>query len=79
MIGIGAGSCGGSFDESFRIHWGAFRLRLLALCARLERGNEFPRALQVCVLNKVPDEDRKVIAETFDHHVGPLGQVKASA
>ena len=24
------------------------------------------------MLNKVPDEDRKVIAETFDHHVGPL-------
>ena len=48
--------------------------RLLALCARLERGNEFPRALQVCVLNKVPTEDRKVIEETFDHHVGPLGR-----
>ncbi|GMU20514.1 MAG: hypothetical protein AMXMBFR13_06110 [Phycisphaerae bacterium] len=46
--------------------------RLLALCARLARGNEFPRALAVCVLNKVPEEDRKVIAETFDHHVGPL-------
>jgi len=46
--------------------------RLLALCARIERGNEFPRALQVCVLNKVPDKDRKVISETFDHHVGPL-------
>jgi hypothetical protein len=44
--------------------------RLLALCARLERGNEFPRALQVCVLNKVPVEDRKVIEETFQHHVG---------
>ena len=48
--------------------------RLLALCARLERGNDFPRALQVCVLNKVPVEDRKVIQETFDHHVGPMGQ-----
>ncbi|HOW73762.1 MAG TPA: AAA family ATPase [Phycisphaerae bacterium] len=48
--------------------------RLLALCARLERGNEFPQALQVCVLNKVPPEDRKVIGETFEHHVGPLGQ-----
>ena len=47
--------------------------RLLALCARLERGNDFGRALGVCVLNKVPDEDRKVIAVTFDHHVGPLG------
>jgi cobaltochelatase CobS len=46
--------------------------RLLALCARLERGNEFPRALHVCVLNKVPQEDRKVIAEAFQHHVGPL-------
>jgi cobaltochelatase CobS len=44
--------------------------RLLALCARLERGNEFPRALQVCVLNKVPSEDRKVLKETFQHHVG---------
>ena len=40
---------------------------------RLERGNEFPRALQVCVLNKVPAEDRKVIQETFEHHVGPNG------
>lgn len=48
--------------------------RLLALCARLERGNAFPRALQVCVLNKVPTEDQKVIQETFDHHVGPLGK-----
>ena len=46
--------------------------RLLALCARLARGNEFQRALAVCVLNKVPAEDCKVIAETFDHHVGPL-------
>jgi hypothetical protein len=46
--------------------------RLLALCARLERGNAFPRALQVCVLNKVPTEDQKVIQETFDHHVGPM-------
>ena len=51
--------------------------RLLALCARLERGNDFPRALGVCVLNKVPDEDQKVIGETFDHHVGPLAQAKA--
>ena len=48
--------------------------RLLALCARLERGNAFPRALQVCVLNKVPPEDVRVIRETFEHHVGPLGQ-----
>lgn len=48
--------------------------RLLALCARLERGNDFQRAMQVCVLNKVPAEDRKVIAETFEHHVGPLGK-----
>ena len=46
--------------------------RLLALCARLERGNDFQRALAVCVLNKVPAEDQKVIAETFEHHVGPL-------
>ncbi|MCB9852801.1 MAG: AAA family ATPase [Phycisphaerales bacterium] len=48
--------------------------RLLALCARLARGNEFPRALQTTILNKVPPEDRKVIAETFDHHVGPTGK-----
>jgi hypothetical protein len=48
--------------------------RLLALCARLERGNELPRALQVCVLNKVPQEDSRVIRETFEHHLGPLGQ-----
>ena len=41
--------------------------RLLALCARLERGNDFQRALTVCVLNKVPPEDVKVIHETFDH------------
>jgi len=25
------------------------------------------------LLNKVPPEDRKVIAEAFDHHIGPLG------
>jgi cobaltochelatase CobS len=46
--------------------------RLLALCARLSRGNDFARALQVCVLNKVPPEDTTVIRETFDHHVGPM-------
>jgi hypothetical protein len=46
--------------------------RLLAMCARLARGNDFQRALTVCVLNKAPEEDRKIIAETFDHHVGPL-------
>ncbi|HSA28868.1 MAG TPA: MoxR family ATPase [Phycisphaerae bacterium] len=51
--------------------------RLLALCARLERGSDFRRALAVCVLNKVPPEDRKVIGETFDHHVGPVGQSRA--
>ena len=51
--------------------------RLLALCARLERGSDFQRALNVCVLNKVPPEDRKVIGETFDHHVGPTAQSKA--
>jgi len=45
--------------------------RLLALCARLARRNEFDRALQVCVLNKMPAEDAKVIRETFDHHVDP--------
>ncbi len=44
--------------------------RLLALCARLEWGNTFSRALAVCILNKVPSEDRKVIEETFQHHVG---------
>jgi hypothetical protein len=53
--------------------------RLLALCARLERGNDFQRALNVCVLNKVPAEDQKVIAETFEHHVGPLWQGSANA
>jgi len=53
--------------------------RLLALCARLQRGNEFSRALQVCVLNKVPSEDRKVIGETFDHHVGPLAKAMANS
>lgn len=46
--------------------------RLLALCARLARGNDFERALHTTLLNKVPPEDRKVIAEAFDHHVGPL-------
>lgn len=50
--------------------------RLLAMCARLERGNDFQRALTVCVLNKVPPEDVKVFRETFDHHVGPLAQQK---
>lgn len=45
--------------------------RLLALCARLARGTDLPRALQTTLLNKVPAEDRKVIAETIDHHVGP--------
>ncbi len=48
--------------------------RLLALCARLERGNEMPRALAVCVLNKVPQEDTTVVRETFDHHLGPLAK-----
>jgi hypothetical protein len=46
--------------------------RLLALCARLERGNAVQRALGVCVLNKAPGEDVKVIRETFDHHLGPM-------
>ena len=45
--------------------------RLLAMCARLERGSELPRALEVCVLNKAPQEDTKVIRETFEHHLGP--------
>jgi len=53
--------------------------RLLALCARLERGNEFKRALQVCILNKVPPEDVKVIQETFDHHIGPMAQQQPAA
>lgn len=52
--------------------------RLLALCARLERGNELPRALEVCVLNKVPPEDVKVIGETFDHHLGSLTNQEAN-
>ena len=47
---------------------------LLALCTLLERGNDWPRALAVCVLNKVPQEDVKVIHETFDHHLGPMAQ-----
>ena len=46
----------------------------VALCSRLDRGNDLQRALQVCVLNKVPAEDQKVIAENFEHHVGPLGK-----
>ena len=50
--------------------------RLLALCARLERGNEFSRALEVCVLNKAPQEDGKVLRETFAHHLGDVAQVK---
>jgi len=50
--------------------------RLLALCARLARGNDFPRALTTCILNKVPPEDLKVIQETFDHHVGPMAGKK---
>lgn len=53
--------------------------RLLALCARLERGNDFTRALTVCVLNKVPAEDVKVIQETFDHHLGPMAQQQPAA
>ena len=39
--------------------------RALASC------NDLPRALQTTLLNKVPPEDRKVIGEAFDHHVGP--------
>lgn len=53
--------------------------RLLAMCARLERGNDFQRALTVCVLNKVPSEDVKVIRETFDHHVGAVVQSQGGA
>ncbi len=53
--------------------------RLLALCARLERGNEFERALRVCVLNKVPQEDAKVVQETFDHHIGSLKSTPTAA
>ena len=48
--------------------------RLLALCTRLERGNDLPRALAVCVLNKVPQEDATVVRETFDHHLGPIAK-----
>lgn len=48
--------------------------RLLALCTRLERGNDLPRALAVCVLNKVPQEDATVVRETFDHHLGALAK-----
>ena len=50
--------------------------RLLALCTRLSRGNDLERALAVCVLNKVPPEDVKVIKETFDHHLGPKAKQK---
>jgi cobaltochelatase CobS len=53
--------------------------RLLALCARLARGNDFPRALTACILNKVPQEDVKVIQETFDHHVGPMAGKASSS
>ena len=53
--------------------------RLLAMCARIERGNDFQRALTVCVLNKVPPEDVKVIRETFDHHVGTAAQPQGGA
>jgi len=53
--------------------------RLLALCARLARGNDFPRALTACILNKVPQEDVKVIQETFDHHVGPMAGKTSSS
>ena len=41
--------------------------RLLALCARLERGNDFQRALQVCVLNKAPSEDSRVMRCPTSH------------
>jgi hypothetical protein len=53
--------------------------RLLALCATLARGSDFPRALTACILNKVPQEDVKVIQETFDHHVGPMGKGKGAS
>ena len=44
----------------------------------MERGNEFSRALQVCVLNKVPRGDSHVIRKAFEHHVGPMGQAAVS-
>jgi hypothetical protein len=50
-------------------------VRLPALCARSEQGNEFERALTVCVLNKAPQEEAKVLMETSEHHVGPFAQV----
>jgi cobaltochelatase CobS len=53
--------------------------RLLALCTRLQRGNAVQRALDVCVLNKAPGEDVKVIRETFDHHLGPMLKAKQPA
>jgi hypothetical protein len=40
--------------------------------ARLARGNDSPRAISACILNKVPQEDVKVIQETFNHHVKPM-------
>ena len=52
---------------------------MLAMCARLARGNDFQRALTVCVLNKVPPEDVKVIRETFDHHLGSVAQPQRGA
>lgn len=36
------------------------------------------RTMQVCVLNKVPAGDRKVIEETFEHHLEPLGKARPS-
>jgi hypothetical protein len=36
------------------------------------------RALSACILNKVPQADVKVIQETFNHHVGPMGEKAGS-
>ena len=46
-------------------------------CARLADSDDFPRALTACILNKVPQEDVKVIQETFNHLVGPMGKARA--
>ena len=53
--------------------------QLLALRARLSRGNDFPRALMVCILNTVPQEDVKVIQQTFDIMSGRWGSSSAAS
>ena len=37
------------------------------------------RALSYCSLTKVPHKDVKVIPETFDHHVEPMGKAQGGA